>query len=90
MFSLRKEQSIQEKLVEHMILQIVSKESIFGMIDILFNDMKGDYYKLEYGEGSDEEKEETLNYMSKDSDETTEEHSSDEEGNEGFEFISKF
>ena len=60
MFSLRNEQSIQEKLVEHMILQIVSKESIFGMIDILFNDMKGDYYKLEFGEGSDDEKEVTI------------------------------
>ena len=65
-----------------MILQIVSKESIFGMIDILFNDMKDDYHKLEFGEGSDEEKEETLKYESKDSDETTEEKDSEEEGNE--------
>ena len=71
-----------------MILQIVSKESIFGMIDILFNDMKGDYHKLEFGEGSDEEKDESLKYTSKDSDESSEEQ--DEEGNDCLEFFSKF
>ena len=42
--------------MEYMILQIVSKESIFSMIDILFSDIKDDYKKLEEGEGgSDDE-----------------------------------
>ena len=55
-FSLRNHKSIQEQLAQFMTLQLVSKESIFSMINILFSDMSEDYKKLEFGEDSDDGK----------------------------------
>jgi len=54
--SLRPKRSAQNKVVEYMILELFSKQSIFSLIDILFNDMSDDYKLIEKeSENEDEE-----------------------------------
>ena len=41
--TLRNKRTIQQKIVEFMILKLFSKQSIFSLMDILFKDMREDY-----------------------------------------------
>ena len=51
---LRLKRSVQNKIVEHMVLKLFSKQSIFSLVDILFKDMKEDYKLIEM-ESSEED-----------------------------------
>ena len=44
---LMKKRSVQQKLVEFMILRLISKETIFELIDTLFLDMAGDHEEFD-------------------------------------------
>ena len=44
---LRHKRTIQQKVVEKMVLSLFSQESIFTLVDILFKDMKEDYKTIE-------------------------------------------
>ena len=62
MVTLRNKRTIQQKIVEYMLLRIFSKQSIFSLVDILFKDMKEDYKAIEKenaseSEGEDKEEE---------------------------------
>lgn len=41
--TLRSKRTVQNKLVEHAILKMFSKHTIFSLVDVLFKDMKQDY-----------------------------------------------
>lgn len=43
---LRKKRSIQQKVVEFMVLKMFSQKSIFTLVDILFKDMKEDHKSI--------------------------------------------
>lgn len=45
--ALENKRSVHSKLVEYMIENILSKDCVFLLIDILFNDMKEDYKLIE-------------------------------------------
>jgi hypothetical protein len=36
---LRQKRSVQEKMVEYLVLSLFSRESVFSLLDILFKDM---------------------------------------------------
>lgn len=55
---LRNKRTIQEKIVEFMILKIFQKQSIFSLIEILFKDMNEDYKDFEPDLEEDDIKEE--------------------------------
>ena len=57
MCTLRNKRTIQQKVVEFMILRIFSKQSIFSLVDILFKDMKEDYKAIEKEPESESEEE---------------------------------
>lgn len=44
---LRHKRTIQQKVVEKMVLSLFSQESIFTLVDILFKDMNADYKTIE-------------------------------------------
>ena len=56
--TLRAKRTIQEKIVEFMVLKLFSKQSIFSLIDILFKDMNEDYKIFDPPPDSEEEEEE--------------------------------
>ena len=56
---LRKKRTVQNKVVEYLVMKLFSKQSIFYLVDILFKDMKDDYKALEMKvEDEDEDEEE--------------------------------
>lgn len=59
---IRKERTIQSKIVEFMILKLFSIRTINSLLDLMFKDMKGDYQTLQgpmgYSDDEDEEEEE--------------------------------
>lgn len=58
--TLRAKRTIQDKIVEFMVLKLFSKQSIFSLIDILFKDMNEDYKIFDPPiEDDDDEEEET-------------------------------
>ena len=58
--TLRGKRTIQDKIVEFMVLKLFSKQSIFSLIDILFKDMNEDYKIFDPPiEDDDDEEEET-------------------------------
>jgi len=56
--TLRRKRTLQQKIVEQMVLKLFSKQSIFSLVDILFGDMYEDSKNLLDPSDSDEGDEE--------------------------------
>lgn len=79
---LRRKRSIQQKVVEFMVLKLFSKKSIFTLVDILFKDMKEDHKSImstKITDGEDLEDEETLTIINKSEIEGKDDEEEDEE-----------
>lgn len=65
---LRKKRTPQQKVVDFMLTDLFSKQSIFALVDILFKDMKEDYKMIENYNPDDHEHEGEDNSHQSDSD----------------------